>query len=61
MYSCGPTVYDRQHIGNLAAVVFADTLRRMLEWNGYTVKQVINITDFGHLVSDGDEGDDKMA
>lgn len=61
MYSCGPTVYDRQHIGNLGAVVFADTLRRMLEWNGYAVKQVINITDFGHLVSDADEGEDKMS
>lgn len=61
MYSCGPTVYDRQHIGNLGAVVFSDTLRRALEWNGYSVKQVINITDFGHLVSDADEGDDKMA
>lgn len=61
IYSCGPTVYDRQHIGNLGAVVFADTLRRMLEWNGYTVKQVINITDFGHLVSDADDGDDKMS
>ncbi len=61
MYSCGPTVYDRQHIGNLASVVFADTLRRVTELAGYNVKQVINITDFGHLTSDADEGDDKMA
>ncbi len=60
MYNCGPTVYGPQHIGNLSAAVFADTLRRVLEWNGYAVKQVINITDFGHLVSDGDEGEDKM-
>jgi cysteinyl-tRNA synthetase len=61
MYNCGPTVYDRQHIGNLSAAVFADTLRRALEYVGYTVKQTINITDFGHLVSDGDEGEDKMT
>lgn len=61
MYNCGPTVYDRQHIGNLSMAVFADTLRRVLEADGYQVKQVINITDFGHLVSDGDEGEDKMA
>ncbi len=61
MYNCGPTVYGRQHVGNLSAAVFADTLRRVLEWNGYSVKQVINITDFGHLTSDADEGEDKMA
>lgn len=61
MYSCGPTVYDRQHVGNLSAAVFADILRRILEKNGYEVKQVINITDFGHLVSDEDEGEDKMT
>ncbi|MBI2048589.1 MAG: cysteine--tRNA ligase [Parcubacteria group bacterium] len=61
MYNCGPTVYDFQHIGNLSAAVFADTLRRVLEYNGYAVKQVINITDFGHLTSDADEGEDKMA
>lgn len=61
MYNCGPTVYDRQHIGNLSAAVFADVLRRVLEMNGYHVKQVINITDFGHLVSDADEGEDKMT
>lgn len=61
MYNCGPTVYDFQHIGNLSAAVFADTLRRVLQYNGYEVKQVINITDFGHLTSDADEGEDKMA
>ena len=60
MYNCGPTVYGPQHIGNLSAAVFADTLRRVLEFNEYQVKQVINITDFGHLVSDGDDGEDKM-
>ncbi len=61
MYHCGPTVYNYAHIGNLRSYVFADTLRRMFEWNGYAVKQVINITDIGHLVSDGDAGDDKMT
>ncbi len=61
MYNCGPTVYGRQHIGNLSMFVFADTLRRTLEYNGYQVKQVINFTDFGHLSSDADDGDDKMT
>lgn len=61
MYNCGPTVYNYAHIGNLRAYVFADVLRRTLEYNGYTVKQVMNITDVGHLTSDGDEGDDKMV
>lgn len=61
MYNCGPTVYGPQHIGNLSMFVFVDVLRRTLEWNGYTVKQVINFTDVGHLVSDGDEGEDKMT
>lgn len=60
MYHCGPTVYDYLHIGNMRTYVFADTLRRACEFAGYTVKQVINITDVGHLVSDGDEGEDKM-
>ena len=55
MYHCGPTVYDFAHIGNLRAYVFADILRRMLEAGGYKVKQVINITDIGHLSSDSDE------
>jgi cysteinyl-tRNA synthetase len=61
MYDCGPTVYDRAHIGNLRPYVFADTLRRTLEYAGYTVKQVINITDVGHLTSDADSGEDKMT
>jgi len=61
MYNCGPTVYDFQHIGNLRAYVFVDVLRRALEMNGYQVTQIINITDVGHLVSDGDTGEDKMT
>ena len=61
MYNCGPTVYDYVHLGNLRAYVFADVLRRMLEANGYKVKQVMNITDIGHLSGDGDEGEDKMS
>lgn len=61
MYHCGPTVYNFAHIGNLRAYVFADVLRRSFEANGYAVKQVINITDVGHLVGDGDEGEDKMT
>lgn len=61
MYSCGPTVYKPAHIGNLRAYVFMDELRRILEYNGYKVKSVMNITDVGHLVSDGDDGEDKMS
>ncbi len=61
MYNCGPTVYGSQHIGNMRAAVVADLLRRTLFAWGYTVKQVINITDFGHLSSDADEGEDKMT
>ncbi len=61
MYSCGPTVYGPQHIGNLRAAVFSDTVARTLAVAGYRVKRVINITDVGHLVGDGDEGEDKMA
>ncbi len=61
MYTCGPTVYDYVHIGNLRSYVFADVLRRALAYNGYQVKQVINITDIGHLVSDADTGEDKMT
>lgn len=60
MYSCGPTVYDYAHIGNLRMYVFADTLKRTLLYNGYRVNQTINYTDFGHLTSDADHGDDKM-
>jgi cysteinyl-tRNA synthetase len=61
MYNCGPTVYDYVHIGNLRAYVTADIIRRALLAWGYKVEQVINITDFGHLVSDADEGEDKMT
>jgi cysteinyl-tRNA synthetase len=61
MYTCGPTVYGPAHIGNLRAYVFSDTLARTLIAAGYHVNRVINITDFGHLVSDGDEGEDKMT
>ncbi len=59
-YACGPTVYDAQHIGNFRTYIFADILRRTLEYNGYKVKQVINITDVGHLTSDADTGEDKI-
>lgn len=61
MYNCGPTVYNYQHIGNMRSFVFADTIRRVLEARGYTVRQIINITDVGHLVGDGDDGEDKIA
>ena len=61
MYTCGPTVYNYTHIGNLRAFVFADVLRRTLEYSGFSVKQIMNITDIGHLVSDGDAGEDKMT
>ena len=60
MYSCGPTVYYFAHIGNLRAYLFMDNLRRVLQYNGYNLKHVMNITDVGHLVSDADEGEDKM-
>jgi len=60
MYACGPTVYDFAHIGNLRTYLFEDLLRRTLEYLGYNVLHVTNITDVGHLVSDADTGDDKM-
>ena len=61
MYTCGPTVYSRPHIGNYSAFLMADLLRRWLEaGHGYTVKHVKNITDVGHLLHDGDQGDDKV-
>ena len=60
IYTCGPTVYNYQHIGNMRAFLFADTLGRVLRWSGYATKHVINITDVGHLTSDADAGDDKM-
>ena len=60
MYSCGFTVYSQAHIGNIRPYVFSDTIARVLKAGGYHVRRVINITDVGHLVSDGDEGEDKM-
>ena len=60
-YACGPTVYNYAHIGNLRAYVFEDVLRRTLEYLGYSVEHVMNITDVGHLTDDGDEGEDKMV
>ena len=60
IYSCGPTVYNFAHIGNLRAYLFMDNLRRVLKYNGYKIKHAMNITDVGHLVSDADEGEDKM-
>jgi cysteinyl-tRNA synthetase len=60
LYCCGPTVYDYAHIGNLRTYVFEDVLRRVLVENGYEVRHVVNITDVGHLVSDADDGEDKM-
>ncbi len=61
MYSCGPTVYYFAHIGNLRTYLFMDNLKRVLKYNGYKLFQVMNITDVGHLESDADEGEDKMA
>ena len=61
MYSCGPTVYYYAHIGNLRTYLFMDNLRRVLKYNGYNLLHAMNITDVGHLVSDADEGEDKMA
>lgn len=60
LYSCGPTVYDYVHIGNLRSFIMADILKRVLIHNGYIVKHTINLTDFGHLSDDGDAGEDKM-
>lgn len=60
MYTCGPTVYDYQHIGNFRTFLFEDFLKRVLIYNGYEVNHIMNITDVGHLTSDADEGEDKM-
>ncbi|SDY82088.1 cysteinyl-tRNA synthetase [Collimonas sp. OK242] len=60
LYCCGPTVYDYAHIGNLRTYIFEDLLRRTLSFNHYQVQHVVNITDVGHLVSDADDGEDKM-
>ncbi|MFQ3621678.1 MAG: cysteine--tRNA ligase, partial [Spirochaetales bacterium] len=61
MYTCGPTVYNYAHIGNLRTYIFEDVLRRVLEYAGFIVKHVMNITDVGHLTDDGDEGEDKIV
>lgn len=60
VYTCGPTVYNYPHIGNMRAYVFADTLGRVLSFKGYALRHVINITDVGHLTDDADAGEDKM-
>ena len=60
LYTCGPTVYDYAHLGNLRTYIFEDLLRRTLAFNGFTIRHVMNITDVGHLVSDADIGEDKM-
>ena len=60
VYTCGPTVYNYQHIGNMRAYIFADTLGRVLTYKGYKLTHVVNITDVGHLTSDADAGEDKM-
>lgn len=60
MYNCGPTVYDYAHIGNFRAFIFADLLRRFLEFKGLKVKQVMNLTDVGHMFLDQDVGEDKI-
>jgi cysteinyl-tRNA synthetase len=60
LYTCGPTVYSFIHIGNMRAFLFEDALRRVLEYDGYDVNHIMNITDVGHLTSDADEGEDKM-
>ncbi len=61
LYTCGPTVYNFAHIGNLRTYIFEDILKRVLQAAGYKVHHVMNVTDVGHLVSDADEGEDKMA
>lgn len=60
MYTCGPTVYHYAHIGNLRSYIMEDVLEKYLRFTGLDVKRVMNITDVGHLTSDGDTGDDKM-
>ena len=60
VYACGPTVYDRAHIGHYRAYIFVDVLRRVLKYNGFQIKAVMNITDVGHLTDDADAGEDKM-
>ena len=61
LYTCGPTVHNYAHIGNLRTYIFEDALRRMFAYFGYQVRHVMNVTDVGHLTSDADTGEDKMA
>ncbi len=60
LYTCGPTVYNFAHIGNLRTFIFEDILERTLRADGYAVRRVMNITDVGHLTGDADAGDDKL-
>ena len=60
VYSCGPTVYAPQHLGNMRSQLLADLLKRALLFEGYAVQHVINITDVGHLTGDSDAGEDKL-
>ena len=60
MYTCGPTVYHFAHIGNLRTYIMEDVLERVLNFVGYKVNRVMNITDIGHLTGDSDDGEDKM-
>ena len=61
LYTCGPTVYDYAHIGNLRTYIFEDILEKSLEYLGYDVIRAMNITDVGHLANDSDDGEDKMS
>ena len=61
MYTCGPTVYHYQHLGNLRTYITEDVFEKTFRYLGYKVNRVMNITDVGHLKSDGDEGEDKMV
>ena len=61
MYTCGPTVYHYAHIGNLRTYISEDVLEKGLKYIGYNVKRCMNITDVGHMVGDGDSGEDKMS
>jgi len=61
IYTCGPTVYDYVHIGNLRAFIVGDLIKRVLKFNGYKIDHIMNITDVGHLTSDADEGEDKLV
>ena len=60
LYTCGPTVYNFAHIGNLRSYLFEDILKRVLLYNGFKVRHIMNITDVGHLTSDADTGEDKL-